>query len=121
MPLCYQGEADSRICVHLKDCLEKGARKIYVRTVDTDVIVILSGIFFKLQSILCRFGHNMVAFGMGKKFQYYHMNSICQYLGERKCRGLPCFHTGCDTTSQFSGKGKNHPGKRGSPTQMRSF
>ena len=107
MPPCYQEEADSRICVHLKDCLEKGARKKYVRTVDTDVIVILSGIFFKLQSIYADLDI-WVAFGMGKIFQYYHMNSICQSFGERKCRGLPFFHTftGCDTTSQFSGKGK---------------
>ena len=45
---------------------------------------------------------------MGKHFQYFHMNSICQYLGEEKSRGLPFFHayTGCDTTSQFLGKGK---------------
>ena len=45
---------------------------------------------------------------MGKIFQYYHMNSISQSLGERKCRGLPFFltFTGCDATSQFSGKGK---------------
>ena len=51
MPPCNQEEADTRMCVHLKDCLEKGARKGYIRTVDTDVIVILAGIFFELQSM----------------------------------------------------------------------
>ena len=45
---------------------------------------------------------------MGKNFQFYHMNAICQSLGEGKCTGLPFYHafTGCDTTSQFLGKGK---------------
>ena len=107
MPPCYQEEADTRMCVHMKDALEKGARKIYIRTVDTDVIVIIAGIFFRLQSMYADL-NIWVAFGMGKNFQYFHMNSICQSLGERKCRGLPFFHafTGCDTTSQFSGKGK---------------
>ncbi len=33
---------------------------------------------------------------------------ICQNLGEPKCQALPFYHafTGCDTTSQFFGKGK---------------
>ena len=48
MPPCNHEEADTRICVHLKDAMEKGARKVFVRTVDTDVIVIIAGIFFEL-------------------------------------------------------------------------
>ena len=49
-----------------------------------------------------------VAFGMGKHFQYYHINTICQNLGEPLCQALPFYHafTGCDATSQFLGKGK---------------
>ncbi len=35
---------DTRMCIHIKDCLEKGARVIFVRTVDTDVIVIIAGL-----------------------------------------------------------------------------
>lgn len=74
---------------------------------DTDVIAILAGIFFELSS-MCADLDIWVGFGMSKHFKYYHMNSICQQLGEAKCRGLPFFHafTGCDTTSQFSGRGK---------------
>lgn len=107
MPPCDHEEADTRICVHLKDAMEKGARKVFVRTVDTDVIVIIAGIFFELQRIYSDLDI-WVAFGMGKNFQYYHMNAICQSLGEGKCTGLPFYHafTGCDTTSQFLGKGK---------------
>ena len=100
-------EADTRICVHLNDALEKGARKVLIRTVDTDVIVILAGIFFELQS---RYSNLDIwlAFGTGKNFRYFHLNTVCQSLGKGKWKGLPFFHafTGCDTTSQFFGKAK---------------
>ena len=45
MALCDHEEADTRMCVHIKDALEKGCRKVYVRIVDTDVIVVIAGIF----------------------------------------------------------------------------
>ena len=69
--------------------------------------MIIAGIFFKLLA-----GYPgldlWVGFGMGKYFQQIHVNNLCQELGESKCTGLPFFHsfTGCDTTSQFHGKGK---------------
>jgi len=38
MQLCHQEEAtDTRICEHVVDALEKGARNILVTTVDTNV------------------------------------------------------------------------------------
>ncbi len=46
MSSCNLEEADSRICVHIQDAIEKGARKVCIRTVDTDVIIIIAGIFF---------------------------------------------------------------------------
>ena len=90
MSPCNQEEADTRMCVHLKDCLEKGARKVYIRTVDTDVIVILAEIFFELQSMYTDLDI-WVAFGMGKHFQYFHMNSICQVLVKRKAGACRSF------------------------------
>ena len=45
---CDHEEADSRMCVHLKDALDKDGRNILVCTVDTDVIVILIGLFHHL-------------------------------------------------------------------------
>ena len=50
MPLCDHKEADSRIIVHIADAINKGAKTILVRTVDTDVIVIIIGVFFALLS-----------------------------------------------------------------------
>ena len=100
-------EADTRINVHVKDSLERGDRCVMVRTVDTDVVVLLIGQFYDLQeqnpnADIC------VGFGIGKLFRYYHINTICEHLGREKCRSLPPFHafTGCDTTSSFFGKSK---------------
>ncbi len=100
-------EADSRTCLHVADALQKGARSVMVSTVDTDVVVILAGIFLdfveKHPDVQL-----WVAFGKGKHFRFYHINSLCGELGEEKSRALPFFHafTGSDTTSQFNGKGK---------------
>ena len=49
-----------------------------------------------------------VAFGMGKNFQLLSVNTICEYLGEQKCRALPFLRafTGYDATLAFLGKGK---------------
>ncbi|KAG0719349.1 hypothetical protein GWK47_050662 [Chionoecetes opilio] len=43
MPPCDHEEADTRIVVHLQDALESGCTTCLVRTVDTDVLVILIG------------------------------------------------------------------------------
>ena len=89
------------------DSLQEGATKILIRTVDTDVIVILIGQF---HNIIDQY-HNAelwVGFGTGKNFYYYSINSICETLGRLKSCCLPPFHafTGCDTTSSFFGKTK---------------
>ena len=41
-------EADSRICLHVHNILKEGATTVLVRTVDSDVVVILVGIFHDL-------------------------------------------------------------------------
>ena len=107
MSPCDHEEADTRMCVHIQDSLQKGARKILVRTVDTDVIVILAGHFFQLQSMYEELDI-WVGFGTGKYFRYYYLNKICEDLGKQKCQALPFYHSfsGCDTTSQFCGKAK---------------
>ena len=107
MPICDHEEADTRLIVHVQDAVKNSFRTCLVRTVDTDVIVILVGklYFFKT---LCADIDIWVAFGAGKHFMYYHINYICHMLGEDKCLALPVFHsfTGSDTTSAFFGRGK---------------
>ena len=100
-------EADTSIVLHVIDSLQEGATKILIRTVDTDVIVILIGQF---HNIIDQYPNAelWVAFGTGENFCYYSINSICETLGRLKSRCLPPFHafTGCDTTSSFFGKTK---------------
>ena len=79
-----------------------------IRIVDTDVIVILIG---KLPHLLTvnSDANIWVAFGTGKNFVFWHINTICcSNLGEEKSIALPLFHsfTGCDTTSSFYRRGK---------------
>ena len=66
--------------MHPKDALGKRARKILVRTVDTDVVVILTGVFFHLEKAYPDL-HLWVSFGTGKYFKYYFINEIFQNLG----------------------------------------
>ena len=97
-------EADTRVVLHVIDSLQEGATKILIRTVDTDDIVILIGQF---HNIIDQYpiAELWVAFGTGKNFCYYSINST---LGRLKSRCLPPFHafTGCSTTSSFFGKTK---------------
>ncbi len=107
MSQCNHEEADTRIVVHVRHALEGGAESVLVRTVDTDVVVILIG---KLHDLLA-YNQNAnvwVAFGMGHHFSFISVNRICSTLGESRSRALPVFHalTGSDCTSQFCGVGK---------------
>lgn len=101
MPECNHEEADTHIVIHLVHALEAGASSVMVRTVDTDVVVILVG---KFHAIIANSPHAdiWVAFGMGKHFSFISVNHICSR------QSLPVFHslTGCDTTSSFCGRGK---------------
>ena len=63
---------------------------VQVRTVDTDVIVILAGQFHDLLAIQ-PLADIWVAFDMGKNLRFYHVNAVCASLGERKSRALPIF------------------------------
>jgi len=94
--------------------LQQGMKTIQVRTVDTDVVVILVGVFYDLDSIqplvdIC------IAFGVGKNYRLISINAICHTLGEPTSKALPLFHalSGCDTTSAFRRRVKSLPGKLG--------
>ena len=45
MPSCDHEEADTQLVVHIVDALKKGQSTFLVRTVDTDIVVILVGKF----------------------------------------------------------------------------
>ena len=79
-----------------------------MRTVDTDVVIILLGKFSLLHKIKYSDAAIWVALGTGRNFKYLQMNAITRSLGEEKSLAMPYFHsfTGCDTTSSFFRKGK---------------
>ena len=107
MPKTNHEEADTKMVLHLLDALQRGSKTCLIRTVDTDVVVILIGMFEQLTAI-CQMANIWVAFGTGKNFTYYHVNDIATTLGTEKSVSLPVFHsfTGCDTVSAFYGKAK---------------
>ena len=43
MQRCDHEEADTRIVLHVQHALDKACKQVFVRTVDTDVLVILIG------------------------------------------------------------------------------
>ena len=80
--------------------------QIFVCTVDTDVLVIMIGIFHDLIALYPS-AAIWIGLGMGKYVQYIGVNATFAYLGPERFRELPMFHsfTGCDTTSCSFGKG----------------
>ena len=96
-------EADTRIFLHLAHAAEQGHITAYIRTVDSDVVV-LAVRFFETSGL----SELWVGFGTGKKYRDIPVHTICSNLGPSKSLALPLFHslTGCDTTSQILGCGK---------------
>ena len=109
MASCDHEEADTRLIVHIVDALTltKGRNTCLVRTVDTDIVVILVGTFHYFTTLNLN-ANIWVAFGSRRIFSFLHINTICQNLGREKSLALPFFHsfTGCDNTSSFFRKGK---------------
>ena len=107
MPNCNHEEADTRIVVHVLHAFQQGLTNVQVRTVDTDVVVVLIGVFHKL--LLSQPKADIwVAFGVEKNYRHYSINVLSTSLGTKRSQALPMLHaiSGCDTTSAFWGKGK---------------
>ena len=87
----------------MSDAVKEGCKKVCIKTVDTDVVVIAISVSRDLR------GEEIwVAFSSGKTFRYNAIHTISNSLGPLKSRLLPVFHafTGCDTVSSFAGIGK---------------
>ena len=89
--------------LHTKDAAEKGHRRIMLRTVDTDVVVLAVSTVVSMENTQL-----WIVFGTGKHLRYIPAHEIATSLGAEKAQTLPMFHafTGCDTVSSFAGKGK---------------
>ncbi|KAG7163357.1 hypothetical protein Hamer_G004492 [Homarus americanus] len=98
-------EADTRMMVHAADALECGHRRILIRTVDTDVVILAVALANERSEILDEL---WLTFGTGKNRRYIEAHQIAKALGPEKSRALPVFHaiTSCDTVSAFAGHSK---------------
>ena len=94
MPHCFQEEADTRLLFLM---IENGLITISLKTVDSDIVVILVGIFYKIAD---QVNNIWVEYGAGKYLQYISIRTIRNQLGELKA------FTGSDTTLAFRNKGK---------------
>ena len=87
-----------RIFVHFLDSVREGNKRLLIRTVDTDVVVIAISVFRRLCT-----SEIWIAFGSGKAFRYIEVHKIAAVLGPEKSIALPAFHapTGGDQVSSF--------------------
>ena len=93
-------EADTRIVLHARDAAVRGYRQVNVLCRDTDVLVLL----LVHRQDLCQ--EIWMFSGTSRTKRYIPVHKIS--LPEEKRKSLLAFHTitGCDTTSQFAGIGK---------------
>ena len=99
-------EADSRMMLHLHHAVMDGHRKAFLRTVDSDVVVLSVHLFPTLQSLGLL--ELWIGFGSGKAYIDIPIHEVSLQLGPDKCKALPFFaaFTGCDVTSSMLGIGK---------------
>ena len=83
---CSHEEADTRIILHAIGAANKGFRRIMLRIVDTDVLVLAVSNCALLDET-----ELWVAFGTGKHLRYIPAHDIAASLGEAKARALQCF------------------------------
>ena len=107
---CSQEEPDTRLLLHVADAVAQGKRRVSVRTVDTDVVVLAATFFSQM-----KLDEMWIAFSTEKNFCFIPIHEIVSSLTPKICSSLLAFHafTGCDTGSSFGGEEKKQPGKRG--------
>ena len=100
---CSQEEADTRLLLHALDAVQKVSRKLLVRTVDTDVVVLAISKFHQISP-----DELWMAFDTKSNFCDLPIHDIISGMDRKICTTLPVFHalTRCDTVSAFGGRGK---------------
>ncbi|KAL8579778.1 hypothetical protein ACOMHN_066426 [Nucella lapillus] len=101
---CSHEEADTRMMLHLRHAADEGHTNAFLRTVDSDVVVLAVSLFgdLGLSELL------WIGYGTGKKYRDIPVHQVAAGMGPCACKALPLFHafTGCDITSSMFGIGK---------------
>ena len=100
---CSHEEADTRMFLHVADAVQNVMRKVAIRSVDTDVVVLSVASFTNINP-----DELWIALGTGSSFRYIAVHQLAATMNPRQCATLHIFHvlTGCDTASSFAGRGK---------------
>ena len=75
---CSHEEEDTRILLHVAHCARQGLRKLVIRTVDTDVVVLAIG-----HSPAFRLDELWVRFGVGTHFRQIAIQEIVKNVNEK--------------------------------------
>jgi len=81
---CGQEEADTRMMLHLRHAADHGHTKAYLRTVDSDVVVLATHFLHDLG-----LSELWVRFGSGKRYKDIPIHHISEMLGLQRCQALP--------------------------------
>ena len=89
--------------LHLFDAAIDGHKKAYLRTVDSDVVVLCIHHFPTLKN--AGMTELWIGFGKGKSYKDFTIHTSSFLLGDDACKALPVFRacTGCDLTFGFIG------------------
>ncbi|KAJ8889701.1 hypothetical protein PR048_009202 [Dryococelus australis] len=100
---CNHDEADTRLIFPTADAVARGCKAILLRTVDTDVLVLVVDAAQQLVGE----PEIWTSLGTGKNHKFIAAHTIARSLGPQMSSALPVFHafSGCDVVSAFFGKG----------------
>ena len=100
---CSHEEADTRLFLHASDGVRKGYKKLSLRTVDTDIVILAISTYSEINP-----DELWLAFGTGSNFRYIPKHEVVANMDPRICANFPMFHafTACDTVSAFCGRAK---------------
>ena len=102
---CQSEEADQRLIWHTLHCISAQYKKIAVRTVYTDVLILLVSYVSQIYDICTDV--NIYAHMVNSACEYYDVISAIFDLGKETCNILTFFNafTRCKTVSSFFSKG----------------
>jgi len=100
---CPHEEADTRLILHAAHVGKSEMKKVMIKTVDTDVVVLAISFFSE-----CSLDELWVEFGSGKYHRYIPIHVLHKAFTEEQAQALIGFHafTGCDQVSAFGRRGK---------------
>ena len=85
---CTHEEEDTGIMVHVADHVAQGYKKVTIRTLDIDVVVLAVSVVIPLN-----ISELWIVFGTGKTFRYIGAHKITSNLGRCQAAALLLFHS----------------------------